>query len=322
MQFKPAKLDTTASIVSICVSALLIGLSVFFLIKVPLGWPFAIMMMLILLGCYLLSPKTYSFENTTLVIEKMIGKKIKIRFNDIEGYVRIPDFTKLKVARTFGNGGLFGYYGMFTTAEYGTINCQLTSLKNIVIIKTKRGTFAVSPAEPNKFEEHFKNIFGGMTAEIKMIEPTVIEKKKYASALILLIPIALFVLTIIVVLLNYAQLPERIAVHFDFQGNPNRWGSKTSYLISGIIPTLILLAIGIAAFFIVRRTTTNRALPNFLVIIVSFIQLFVAYTSFDTYWMNKHNSHVVPLHYSVGLFIIIMIVLIVYYYREVVKKSS
>ncbi len=317
MEFKPAKLDRIATIISVSVSLLLVGLSLFFLIKVPFGWVFAIVIMLILVVCYLLSPKRYSFEGTNLVLEKVIGRKAIIRSDDIEGYVRIPDFTKLTVARTFGNGGLFGYYGMFTTAEYGTINCQLTNLKGICVIKTKKGTFALSPAERERFEEHLQTL----TAEIKTIEPRVVEKREYARPLILLVPIALFVITILMVLLNYAQLPERIAVHFDFQGNPDRWGSKISYLTSGIIPASVLLAIGIGAFFFVRRTTPRKALPNFLVLIVAFIQLFIAYVSFDTYWVSKYNTHLLPLWYSFGGFAIVLILLFIYY-RRIVKKTA
>jgi len=321
MEFKTAKLDRTATIVSIIASALLVGISIFFLIMVPSGWAFSMLMMLIIVCCYALSPKTYIFKGGQLIIEKVVGRKIVIPIEDIEAYVRIPNFGKLKVARTFGNGGLFGYYGMFTTAEYGTIKCQLTNLKNVFIIKSKKGVFAVSPAEQDRFEEHLKAVAAGMTVEIKTIEPRIVEKGEYASALILIIPIALFVISVIMVLLTYAQLPDRIAVHFGFQGNPDRWGSKISYLISSIIPASILVAIGISAFLTVRRTTTNRVLANFFVIIVAFIQLFVAYLSIDMYWTNKHNTHLMPLPYSITLFVILMIGLLFYYYR-VVKKSA
>jgi hypothetical protein len=321
MKFQPARLDTTATIVSVVVSTLLIGFSVFFLIKVPFGWTFAVLMIAIIAVSFLLRPKRYYFQRGNLIIEKMIGKKIIIRAEDIEGYALIPDFSKLRVARTFGNGGLFGYYGMFTTAEYGTINCQMTRLKNIIIIRSKKGVFAISPAEQERFKEHLKATTAGMTAELELLEPKVVERSEYANALILIIPITLFIITCIMVLSTYTQLPERIAVHFDFHGTPDRWGSKVSYLISGIVPASILLVIGIAAFFIVRRTTSNRSLPNFLVIIVAFVQLFSAYTALNTYWTNKYMKHLIPLSYSIIIFVILLIGLLSYYYL-IVKKSA
>ncbi|MGB3478105.1 MAG: PH domain-containing protein, partial [bacterium] len=145
MEFKVAKLDRTATIVSIVTTAFLTVLSIFFVVKVPLGWLFAIFMMLIPLCCYLLSPKRYVFKGSALIIEKVVGRQITIPMNGIEAYIRVPNFAKLKVARTFGNGGLFGFYGLFSTAEYGEMNCQLTSLKDIIIIKTQKMNFALSP---------------------------------------------------------------------------------------------------------------------------------------------------------------------------------
>ena len=63
-----------------------------------------------------------------------------VALEDVEGYTVVPNFAKLHVSRTFGNGGLFGYYGTFSTAEYGAMSCQLRSLKDVFIIRTKRGT--------------------------------------------------------------------------------------------------------------------------------------------------------------------------------------
>lgn len=322
MEFKTAKLDSIATLISIIVTTLLLGLSIFFIIKVPYGWAFATLMMLIIVISYLLSPKRYYIEGSKLVIKKVVGKKIIVHFHEIEGYALIPNFMKLKVARTFGNGGLFGYYGMFSTAEYGSINCQLTSLKNIFIIKSKRGNYAISPLEPTKFEEYLKTTASGTTGEIQIIKAAPKEVMKYASPLILIIPVILFIIIVIFVLLNYQQLPERIAIHFDFHGNPDGWGSKSSYLINSLASSSILLILNIGIFFFVRRTTNNPAIPNFLVLVVSFIQLFIAYTSFDTYWINKYDTHLIPIPYGITVFVIIMALLLFIYYRKTVKKQT
>lgn len=322
MTFKAAKLDKISLTVTILVSAFLIILSLFFLIKVPFGWAFAIMMMLILLIAYLLSPKQYYFEGPNLVIEKVIGKRIIVPLKKIEGYTIIPNFMKLKVARTFGNGGLFGYYGLFSSAEFGNINCQLTKLKNILLIKTDKGNYAVSPAENERFEQELKARMSNFSAEAKTIKPIPPEKRKLASPLILLIPIILFLIIVFLIILNYSQLPDRIAVHFDAHGAPDRWGPKSSYLFSGLIPTSILLALTIGVFFFVRRTTNNPAMPNFLVIIISYIQLFLAYTSFDTFWVNKYETHLISIPAALLIFVVGILILLLVYYLKIVRKSS
>ena len=199
MEFKTAKLDRLARILTACVTLLLIGLSVFFIIKVPYGWLFAILMMSIILFSYLLSPACYFFEGGKLVIEKVIGKKIIIPLEQVTGYAMVPDFTKLRVARTFGNGGLFGYYGTFSTAEYGTLNCQLTNLKQVFIVKTTHGIFAISPADALRFQEYFMSTVQGLTSTITELTPAKPSTLRQARPFILLLPAAIFLFTMVMV---------------------------------------------------------------------------------------------------------------------------
>lgn len=320
MEFEVAKLDRTATTVSIATTAFLIILSIFFIVKVPFGWLFAVLMISIPLICYLLSPKKIVFKGSILIIEKVIGKQISIPMNDIEAYVRVPDFAKLKVARIFGNGGLFGFYGLFSTAEYGEINCHLTKLKDIIIIKTKKMNFALSPQNGDEFEQYLKTSVLGVTGEIKVLEPFPENRKNHANPAILVVPIALFILVVIMILLNYTQLPERIAVHFDIHGNPDRWGPKSSYLLSGLIPSTIMFLLTIGVFFFVRRTTNKPAIPNFVVLIMSFILLSIAYTSLATFWINKYGKQLIPMHYGIIIFAVLMIGLLLVYYRRIVKR--
>ncbi len=320
MEFRAARLDRPATIITTVVSIFLLILSIFFAIKIPSGWAFAIGMMLVVIISYLLSPRKYTFLGSKLVIEKAVGKKIIISLEEMEGYVLIPDFAKLKCSRTFGNGGLFGYYGMFSAAEYGSINCQLTSLKNIFIIRTREGNFAISPVKPHRFEEYLKTTVSGISGEVKIIQPTAPEAIRLADPLILIIPAVLLILIVFLTLTNYVQLPERIAVHFDIHGNPDRWGPKSSYLISSIVPSIILFVICIGVFLYVRRTTQNPAIPNFLVLIICFVQLFTAYFSFETYWLNTHDTYLIPLPYGIGTFAIILVILFVIYRRKILQK--
>jgi hypothetical protein len=320
MEFKPARLDRVATIVSILVTAFLLGLSIFFIIKVPCGWIFAIFVMLIPLICYLWSPKRYVFKNDLLIIEKIAGRQISIRLSDIKAYIRVPNFIKLKVARTFGNGGLFGFYGFFSTAEYGEINCQLTGLKDIIIIKTKKMNYALSPINCEDFEQYLIKEVRGITGNIESLKPRTMDKKILASPMILILPAILFIALVTMVLLNYLQLPERIAVHFNVYGQPDCWGSKSSYLISGLIPSTILFLLTIGVFFFVRRTTNKPAIPNFLVIIMSFILLFIAGTSLATFWINKYGKQLIPMHFGIIIFGVVLIALFFFYYRNILKK--
>jgi hypothetical protein len=316
MEFKTARLDKLARILTISVTVLLVGLSVFFVIKVPYGWLFAILMLSIILISYLLSPARYVIEGGKLVITKVIGKKVIIPLEQVTGYTTVPDFTKLRVARTFGNGGLFGYYGTFSTAEYGALNCQLTSLKQVFIIKTAHGQFAISPADRARFQEFFTSTVQGLTTKITQLTPVKPSTMDQANPLILLLPATIFLLTMIMVLSLYPQLPDRIAVHFDMQGNPDGWASRTSFIASGLIPAAVLCVISVAVFFLMRRSTRKPTLPYMVVALFAVFQLFTAFISLDTYWINTQDTHLIPFPYNIIGYVVIIVVLLFVYYRK------
>jgi hypothetical protein len=48
--------------------------------------------------------------------------------------------------------------------------------------------------------------------------------------------------------------------------------------------------------------------------------LFIAYTTVETYWVNKYGTHLVPLVYGIGAFVVVMVVLYVFYVRKVITK--
>ena len=317
MEFKTARLDTTAIVITVLVMAFIIGLGILFIAKVPHGWIWALAMMLIPGISYALSPKQYVLNGSHLLIQKVMGKTISIPIQDIKGYTIIENLAKTKITRTFGNGGLFGYYGMFSTAEYGPINCQLTSLKNSIIIETDSILYAISPANTATFVQ----TLGSKPALTKeALQPAA--PARLARVAILALPLALYLITIILLVLSYRVLPDRIAVHFDAVGNPDRWGSKISYLISGLIPATILCGINCGAFLLMRKTSHNPALPTFIVIILSFVQSFTLYINLDVYWVNQYQQNIAPMPHMLIAFGCVFVVLMYLYYRMVVKHRK
>ncbi len=319
MEFKPAKLDTFELLISIITTAFLIFFSIIFITKpIPYGWIIVILLISIPVFSFLLSPKSYYIQGGNFIIEKVIGRKISIPLNEIEEIIQVKDFNRLKPIRSMGNGGLFGYYGIFTTREYGNINCQLTSLRNILIIKSKKRYYAISPEKPERVLEQLESMTGIVeNTEIPKPEPV----KNKASFLILLLPDTIFTLVLIMVILCYQQLPNRIATHFDFFGNPDGWGNKISFLYAGIIPQVILLLISFFVFFTSQNKFHNPLPFYFLIIIISLIQIFAGFTSFDIYWYNIHRIHLVPMHWLVIIFTTSIAITLIIYNQLLTRKT-
>jgi len=319
MEFRPAKLDKFATLISVITTTLLVLLSIFFITKpIPYGWVFAILMISIVFISFLLSPKSYYIQGGNFIIEKIIGRRISIPLNEIEEIIAVEDFNRLKPVRSMGNGGLFGFYGIYTTAEYGNINCQLTSLKNILLIKAKKGYFAISPENSERVLEQLKSM-AGIVEKTEIVKPEPVKNK--ASFLILLLPDTIFTLVLIMVILLYPQLPNRIATHFDFFGNPDGWGNKISFLYAGIIPQVVLLIISFFVFFTSQNKFQNPLPLYFLIIIISLIQIFVGFTTLDIYWYNIHKKHLIPMHWLVIIFTTFIVIMLLIYNRLLTRKS-
>jgi hypothetical protein len=135
------------------------------------------------------------------------------------------------------------------------------------------------------------------------------------------LPAVIFIMTVIMVLALYWRLPGHIAMHFDMQGNPNGWASRTSFIISGLIPAAVLLLLNTTIFFYVRRTTSRPALTYFIVLLFSFFQLFISYISFDTYWINVNDRHLIPFPYMIITYGLIIVVVLFIYYRKARTSS-
>lgn len=144
MNFRTASMDTYTKVMTI-VFIIFFSVVIFALIQSDekLVW----LPILILLGsmvvAYLMIPKI-DLEQGNL--------KIKNTFVNIEIPVRSIKNVELITKtgfniRTFGIGGLFGYFGYFN----GNDVWYVTNIRKKVKIKTEKKTYLISPEEPHKF---------------------------------------------------------------------------------------------------------------------------------------------------------------------------
>jgi hypothetical protein len=148
-----ASLDKTAIVITILVSLLFGALIVFNFIL-----PLAILLMIILLICMLLKPLNYEITENELIIRRLI-KSVRIDRSDIES-LKLLDKSELKgTVRTFGVGGLFGWYGKFANSQLGDMTWYVTRRDKPVLILKKDGKkILISPDEAMAFLAEFKDI--------------------------------------------------------------------------------------------------------------------------------------------------------------------
>ena len=113
--------------------------------------PFVVGLTVLALGiAFAWSPRGYILEEGTLIIRRLIGN---VRFplaelrearpaarDDLRGCVRL-----------WGNGGLFGYYGLYVTRKLGKCTWYVTNRKRILVLSTGAKTILISPDDSDSF---------------------------------------------------------------------------------------------------------------------------------------------------------------------------
>jgi hypothetical protein len=105
---------------------------------------------LLLLGAYAWSPRSYTITGRSIIVKRLIGS-VRIPLDRIqEARIATPDDFR-DCYRLFGNGGLFGYYGKFSTAKLGRCTWYVTNQSNAVVVITAAGTTVFSPDDVDGF---------------------------------------------------------------------------------------------------------------------------------------------------------------------------
>ena len=140
-----ASYDLTTKITSAVVLAVFLGIA-FATQSVVV----AALLALLLMGAFAWSPRGYTISEKSVVVHRLIGGA---RF-PLEGIrqARIATAADFRdCIRTFGNGGLFGYYGRFHTAKLGTCTWYVTDRRHSVVVVTGARTAVFSPDDVDGF---------------------------------------------------------------------------------------------------------------------------------------------------------------------------
>lgn len=134
-----APYDTTTKAITavVCVLLMFLAWIVHVIFIVPL-FP------LLFVITYAYSPRGYEVSDGAIVVRRLIGN-IRVPLADVLS-IRAgtpDDFTG--VIRLWGNGGLFGYFGLFRTAKLGKCHWYVTDRNRTVIVFTSTKILVLSP---------------------------------------------------------------------------------------------------------------------------------------------------------------------------------
>jgi Bacterial PH domain len=150
METYNASLDTFAKIATGFIFLLAIaGIAMIFLQDPWYGGLFlAVISLITLIPTYIYSVTSYQVADQALIINRPFSKSDKvIPYSEIDS-AYLPDKKDFKwTIRTFGNGGIFGYYGYYANKKLGSFRMYATNRKNriIVVLKKQHEKIVLSP---------------------------------------------------------------------------------------------------------------------------------------------------------------------------------
>lgn len=161
-EFSTAKMDATTKVITIVVVLLLLSLPLLSLLLEPPKLLVSISGFILLYGVIIISygfiPKRIAVSHDQILIKNLYGPMI-ININEIQSAIKI-DQLGLNI-RTFGVGGLFGYFGYFNGGDVWYVTNTHKKVK--VVLKTGK-IYMISPENPDDFLKAVHNQLNQLTA--------------------------------------------------------------------------------------------------------------------------------------------------------------
>ena len=218
---------------------------------------------LFLYGMLGLNSARYTLDRNVLVIRW--GKTVQvIPLPKVDGILRGTDLGRVSRFRGLRWPGHWTGRGQIGGVGLVQFYCT-TPLESQVIIKTRAGSFAISPENPDRFMDQFatQRRMGpseGATVEQTFTQPQILHRGFFsdrAGRLLLalggILNLALFVL----LTMNFNRLPRTIPLHFDLVAQavfrPDRIGASSQLFSLAALGTAAWLLNGILGTVIYRR---------------------------------------------------------------------
>ncbi len=113
--------------------------------------------LLLLGGAFIFRVTGYVLTEHFLLIRRIISN-FKVEVKDIESVEYEPHGMKYSI-RTFGNGGLFGFYGRFYNRKYGSFRAFVTDRTNVIVLRLKdKRVLMISPEHPQQFVDKLNRL--------------------------------------------------------------------------------------------------------------------------------------------------------------------
>lgn len=124
-----------------------------------IGWAVLMFPVVLLLWSLLATVRGFSVGPGSLVVHRL-GWQTRYPLADVSRVYFDAALCK-RAVRVFGNGGLFGFTGLYYHRELGRFRLFATDLRQTVVLQTRDRTLVISPAEAQALVAHVHRLHPG-----------------------------------------------------------------------------------------------------------------------------------------------------------------
>jgi len=167
----------------------------------------------IVVGAYAWSPRGYAVSDGSIEVKRLIGRA-RIPLDGLREARAATKDDFRGCLRLFGNGGLFGYYGLFRTSKLGKSTWYVTNRGKAVVVVTGEKTVLFSPDNV----EGFIAAIGAPTAPVPATQDAGSRVGSLAGAAIGIVVIAILAFAFLYSPgpPSYTLTPESLTIHDRF----------------------------------------------------------------------------------------------------------
>jgi len=112
----------------------------------------AVLIVVLLVATVAFAPRSYVVDGTNLHVRTVLARfTYDLRHLSEVRTASAKEVFSPGTLRTFGSGGLFGYYGYFKNPRLGKFLAFVTNLDRLVVLRFPQGTLVISPDDPQGF---------------------------------------------------------------------------------------------------------------------------------------------------------------------------
>jgi uncharacterized membrane protein len=161
-----------------------------------------------------------------------------------------------------------------------------------------------------------------------IINTSITDKKTTFRWTFVVLPVALFIISLILTAIFYQQLPNQVAYHFQVD-SPDRWLSRGAFVAWLLIPQFLFTLL---AFIIVRLVlssarywpTENTLMRRLLPVMGNMIalpQLILTFAMLDVFLYNAYQIKFIPIWVFTTIIMVLGVIILGVFFFKIIRQA-